>query len=234
MKNIEILFTRLGYSFSKTEIIKEALRHSSYVNENKELRLKDNERLEFLGDAVLDLAVSHILMDRFSDLREGDLSKYRAAVVNEAGLCRVARFLELGEYILLGKGEEMTNGREKPSILANTMESVLGALYLDAGFEKTLAIITMLFQPVIEGIKSKKTDNDYKSMLQEFTQEQMKTLPEYILIEENGLPHNKTFRVAVKIGETPMAEGTGRSKKEAEQNAAREAFYCLANPEEEI
>jgi ribonuclease III len=234
MKNIETLFIKLDYSFSKTEIIKEALRHSSYVNENKELSLKDNERLEFLGDAVLDLAVSHILMDKFSDLREGDLSKCRASIVNEAGLCRVARFLELGEFILLGKGEEMTNGREKPSILANTMESVLGALYLDAGFEKTLAIITMLFQPVIEGIKSKKTDNDYKSMLQEFTQEQMKTLPEYILIDENGLPHNKTFRVAVKIGETPMAEGIGRSKKEAEQNAAREAFYCLANPTEEI
>jgi ribonuclease-3 len=228
MNNLETLFKKLGYSFTKTDIIEEALRHSSYVNEYRELRLKDNERLEFLGDAVLDLAISHILMERFIDLREGDLSKYRAAIVNESGLYRVARFLELGEYILLGKGEEMTNGREKPSILANTMEAVLGALYLDAGFEKTHAIITMLFTPVIDNIKSKRSDSDYKSLLQEYTQEQLKTLPEYILIEENGLPHDKTFRVAVKIGDTSMAEGIGRSKKEAEQNAAREAFYCLA------
>ncbi len=234
MKNIENLYKKLDYCFTRTEIISEALRHSSYVNEYRELRLKDNERLEFLGDAVLDLAISHILMERFNDLREGDLSKYRASIVNENGLCRVARFLDLGEYILLGKGEEMTNGREKPSILANTMEAVLGALYLDAGFEKTLAIITVLFMPVIDNIKSKKSDNDYKSLLQEYTQEQLKTLPEYTLIEENGLPHNKTFRVAVKIGDAPMAEGIGRSKKEAEQNAAREAFHCLANQEEEI
>jgi ribonuclease III len=234
MNTIENLFKKLEYCFKNTDTIAEALRHSSYVNENKELRIKDNERLEFLGDAVLDLAISHILMDKFSDLREGDLSKYRAAIVNESGLCMVARYLELGEYILLGKGEEMTNGREKPSILADTMESVLGALYLDAGFEKTLSIITTLFLPIIDSIKSKKTDNDYKSMLQEYTQEQLKTLPEYILIDENGLPHSKTFRVAVKIGETAMAEGSGKSKKEAEQNAAREAFYCLTTPKEEI
>lgn len=232
MKNIENLYRKLDYYFTRTDLISEALRHSSYVNEYRELRLKDNERLEFLGDAVLDLAISHILMEKFSDLREGDLSKYRAAIVNESGLCRVARFLELGKYIFLGKGEEMTNGREKPSILANTMESVLGALYMDAGFEKTLAIITVLFMPVIDNIKSKKSDNDYKSMLQEYTQEQLKTLPEYILTDENGLPHNKTFRVAVKIGEAAFAEGIGKSKKEAEQNAAREAFYCLAKKEE--
>lgn len=234
MENIEKLYKKLEYAFVKTDIIAEALRHSSYVNENKDLKLKDNERLEFLGDAVLDLAISHILMERFPDLREGELSKYRAAIVNENGLCKAARYLDLGEHILLGKGEEMTNGRAKSSILADALESVLGALYLDAGFDKTLVIITALFLPLIDTIKSKKTDNDYKSMLQEYTQEQLKILPEYILIEENGLPHDKIFRVAVKIGETPMAEGIGRSKKEAEQNAAREAFYCLANPEEEI
>ncbi len=202
------------------------------MNEYRELRLKDNERLEFLGDAVLDLAISHILMERFVDLKEGDLSKYRAATVNENSLCRVARSLELGKHILLGKGEEMTNGREKPSILANTMESVLGALYLDAGFEKTLAIIRTLFMPAIDNIKSKKADSDYKSMLQEYTQEQLKILPEYLLIEENGQPHNKIFTVAVKINETRMAKGIGRSKKEAEQNAAREAYYCLVKKEE--
>ncbi len=234
MKSVENLSKKLDYNFIDVHIIEEALRHSSYVNENKELKLKDNERLEFLGDAVLDLAISHILMEKFTDLREGDLSKYRAAIVNESGLCKVAKYLDLGDYILLGKGEDMTNGREKPSILANTMESVLGALYLDAGFEKTLDIIGMLFMPIIDNISSIKSDNDFKSMLQEHTQEQLKILPDYILIDENGLPHNKTFRVAVKIGEALIAEGTGRSKKEAEQNAAREAFFCLVNLKENI
>lgn len=232
MKLIEELCKKLGYDFTGMEILEEALRHSSYVNENRDLKLRDNERLEFLGDAVLDLAISHILMDKFSDLREGDLSKYRATIVNESGLCKVAKGLELGEYILLGKGEEMTDGREKPSILANTMESVLGALYLDAGFERTRDIIGHLFAPLISNIKSKKSSYDYKSMLQEHTQNILKILPEYVLIDENGLPHNKTFRVAVKIGEQLMAEGIGRSKKEAEQKAAREAFYCLLNQKE--
>ena len=143
MQNIEELYIKLDYNFTRPDTLEEALRHSSYVNENRDLNLNDNERLEFLGDAVLDLAISHILMERFADLREGDLSKYRANVVNESGLYRVAKSLNLGDYILLGKGEELTNGREKPSILANTMEAVLGALYLDSGFEKTRDIVKL-------------------------------------------------------------------------------------------
>ncbi|MGD9158966.1 MAG: ribonuclease III [Desulfobacteraceae bacterium] len=234
MRTTEELYKKLNYQFTSTDTIEEALRHSSYVNENRDLKLNDNERLEFLGDAVLDLAVSHILMERFADLREGDLSKYRATVVNENSLCRIARGLDLGDNILLGKGEEMTNGREKPSILANTMEAVLGALYLDAGFEKTKEIISLLFMPLINNIKSKKSSNDHKSTLQEYTQNHLKILPEYLLIDESGLPHKKTFKVAVKIGEELMAEGIGRSKKEAEQKAAREAFYCLLNQKENI
>ena len=234
MKTIEELCEKLNYNFTRPETLEEALRHSSYTNENRELQLKDNERLEFLGDAVLDLAISHILMEKFKDLKEGDLSKYRAKVVNESGLCKVAKSLDLGEYILLGKGEEITDGREKPSILANTMEAVLGALYLDSEFGKTRDIISLLFMPLINSIKSKKSSNDHKSTLQEYTQNHLKILPEYLLINESGLPHNKTFKVAVKIGEALMAEGTGRSKKEAEQMAAREAFYCLLNQKENI
>ena len=234
MQHIDKLDKKLGHRFKKKELIEEALRHSSYVNENRDLKLEDNERLEFLGDAVLDLAISHILMEKFSDLREGDLSKYRATVVNENSLCKVARGLDLGEHVMLGKGEEMTNGREKPSILANTMEAVLGALYLDTGFEKTKEIISLLFMPLITSIKSKKSSNDHKSALQEYTQNHLKILPEYLLIDENGLPHKKIFKVAVKIGETLMAEGTGRSKKEAEQKAAKEAFNCLLNQKENI
>ena len=234
MRNNDKFDKKLGYRFKKEELLEEALRHSSYVNENRELDLRDNERLEFLGDSVLDLAISHILMEKFTDLKEGDLSKFRATIVNESGLCRVAKGLDLGEYISLGKGEEITNGRNKSSILANTMEAVLGALYLDAGFEKTREIISLLFVPLLKNIKSKKSSYDHKSMLQEYTQNHLKILPEYILINESGLPHNKTFKVAVKIGEGLMAEGTGRSKKEAEQKAAKEAFYCLVSQTENI
>ena len=234
MQNTEELCKKLNYNFTRTDILEEALRHSSYANENRDLKLNDNERLEFLGDAVLDLAVSHILMEKFTDLNEGDLSKYRATVVNESGLEKIAQSLNLGEFIQLGKGEEMTNGREKPSILANTMEAVLGALYLDAGYEKTREIINFLFMPLIDNTTSKKNGNDHKSSLQEYTQNHLKILPEYLLIDEGGLPHNKTFKVAVKIGETMMAEGTGRSKKEAEQKAAREAFHCLLRQKENI
>lgn len=234
MQNTEELCKKLNYNFTRFDTLEEALRHSSYVNENRDLNLNDNERLEFLGDAVLDLAISHILMEKYSDLREGDLSKYRATVVNENGLCRIAKGLDLGKYILLGKGEEITNGRDKPSILADTMEAILGALYLDAGFEKTRDIIGILFMPLMNNIKSKKSSNDHKSTLQEYTQNHLKLLPEYLLIDESGLPHDKTFKVAVKIGEALIADGTGRSKKEAEQKAAREAFSCLQNQKENI
>lgn len=221
------LSQKLGYTFKKQEILIQAFRHSSYVNEQTDSDLRDNERLEFLGDAVLDLAISHVLMELFQDSKEGDLSKCRATVVNENGLYQVARTLALGDYLTLGKGEEVTGGRKRPSILANTMEAVLGALYLDAGFEKTKEIIRRLFLPLLEEIETDKTVNDYKSQLQEYTQEVYKTRPEYVLVGENGLPHDKTFRVALHLKGKAMAEGEGKSKKEAEQKAAKKAFECL-------
>ena len=234
MKNINDLCKKLNYTFKNIELLEEALRHSSFVNENRELNLKDNERLEFLGDAVLDLAISHTLMGKFLEMKEGDLSKFRATIVNESGLHRVAAELDLGDFIFLGKGEELTNGREKSSILANTMESLIGAIYLDAGFEKVRDIIETLFSPLIDKIKPHKSNNDYKSMLQEHTQNLFKTLPEYLLVDEEGMPHEKTFKVALKIKGAVVAEGKGKSKKEAEQNAAREAFYCLVNKKENL
>ena len=136
--------------------------------------------------------------------------------------------MELGGYILLGKGEEQTNGREKPSILANTMEAFLGALYLDAGFLRTKEIIYRLFLPLIEDIETNDRNSDYKSMLQELTQDVYKTLPEYFLKDESGPPHNKTFKVVLLLNGESVAEGEGKSKKEAEQKAAREAFHCLS------
>jgi ribonuclease-3 len=225
--NLNELSKRLCYTFKKPEILIQAFRHSSYVNEQTDSDLRDNERLEFLGDAVLDLAISHVLMELFQDSKEGDLSKYRATVVNENGLYQVAQSLALGDYLTLGKGEEVTGGRKRPSILADTMEAVLGALYLDAGFEKTKEIIRRLFLPLLGEIETEKADNDYKSRLQEYTQEVYKTRPEYVLIGESGPPHNKTFRVALHLQGKTMAEDEGKSKKEAEQKAAKKTFECL-------
>ncbi|MFH1349861.1 MAG: ribonuclease III [Pseudomonadota bacterium] len=233
-KDINELYERLLYRFRQPELIEEAIRHSSYVNECADLSLRDNERLEFLGDAVLDLAISHILMELFQDAKEGDLSKYRASVVNERGLYNIARRLELGHYLLLGKGEEVSGGREKPSILANTMEALLGALYIDAGFDKTKAIINRLFLPLIAKIDSGKIVRDFKSLLQEYTQERHKARPEYLLVAENGPAHDKTFQVVITLNGKTISEGEGKSKKEAEQVAAKEAFFCLTENRQEI
>jgi ribonuclease-3 len=221
------LSTELDYEFGKPELLKEAFRHSSYVNEIGESGLKDNERLEFLGDAVLDLAVSHILMELFREEKEGVLSKCRAAIVNEKVLCQAAKDLRLGNYLLLGKGEELSGGREKPSILANVLEALIGALYLDSGFSKTKDIIHRLFVPVLGKIDIEVILDDFKSVLQEFTQEVYKTRPEYLMVSESGPAHDKMFTVAVYVQGKLMAEGQGRSKKEAEQKAAKETFLCL-------
>ena len=234
MKDTKEVCEKLGYDFKDKHLLEQAFQHSSYVNELRDSGIKNNERLEFLGDAVLDLAISHILMEIYEKAKEGDLSKYRALIVNEKGLCMVAKKLDLGSYLLLGKGEETTEGRDKPSILANTMEALLGALYLDAGFNVTKEIIQRLFLPMIKGMESRNINNDYKSMLQEYTQEAYKSLPEYHLVEESGLAHDKTFRVALRLKGEMIAHGVGKSKKEAEQAAAREAFYCLSEDRKEF
>ena len=233
-KDIDLLIKKLEYRFNRPELLEEAFRHSSYVNELGDSGLDDNERMEFLGDAVLDLAISHILMELFEDAKEGDLSKFRATVVNEKGLCQVAKDLELGDYVLLGRGEEITKGREKPSILANCMEALLGALYLDAGFIKTKGIIHRLFLPLLEQMESKNMADDFKSILQEYTQEIYKTRPDYLLVKESGPAHNKKFRMALSLDGKIIAKGEGKSKKEAEQKAAREAFFCLTGDRRDL
>ena len=234
MKDIHEFSKILGYTFKQPYLLAEAFRHASYVNERVNSNLRDNERLEFLGDAVLDLAVSDILMELFHDAKEGDLSKQRASVVDERGLCHVARELGLGDYLLLGKGEELSLGREKSSILANTMEALIGALYLDAGFTKTKEIIHRLFLPLLGKADPGEELNDFKSLLQEYTQERYKTRPEYLLADDSGPAHDKTFRVALCLNKKIIAEGVGKSKKEAEQGAAKEAFFCLTTARENL
>ena len=214
------LSKRVGYTFKRPELLFQALRHASYVNEQDDANLEDNERLEFLGDAVLDLAISHLLMERFQDAEEGTLSKYRALVVDELGLYRVALTLQLGNYLLLGKGEEQSSGREKPSILADTIEALLGAVYLDAGFNKTMEVITRLFAPLLDRVET-------EEMVHEYTQENYKTLPRYRLVKESGPAHNKTFTVVLTLNGETLGQAEGKSKKEAEQKVAREAFLCM-------
>lgn len=227
MRDLKEFEERLGYVFTRPELLEEALRHASYAHEQEKADSRDNERFEFLGDAVLDLAVSHLLMQLFESAREGDLSKFRASVVNEKVLSQVAGDLGVGEVLLLGKGEEMGGGRTKPSILADALEALLGAIYLDAGFDRTMGIIQSLFHPLIANLDSLQSMEDYKSLLQEYTQNAYKVRPEYVVIHESGPSHDKVFRVAIYLQGKLLAEAEGKNKKEAEQKAAREAFHCM-------
>jgi len=221
------LSKRIGYRFKDRSILLNALCHASFSNEQSSSQLPNNERLEFLGDAVLELAISDLLMDRFSNAEEGLLSRYRATLVDEAGLCRVATGIELGKYIFLGKGEELSGGREKPSILADAMEALIGAVYMDGGFERAKAVVIRLFSPRIQKLGNKEMVYDFKSLLQELTQQEYKTIPAYRLVEEWGPPHDKVFRVSVSIRGEVVAHGQGKSKKEAEQQAARIAYNTI-------
>jgi ribonuclease III len=201
----------------------EALRHSSYVNEQTDGKLRDNERMEFLGDAVLNLAIGHLLSQSYPEMREGDLSRIRANLVNETRLSEMARSIELGDYLLLGKGEIQTNGREKNSILANAFEAVLAAIYLDGGYDTALTIIKHHFKYFVGEAYDLNECMDFKSRLQEAAQGSLKAIPVYEVIQESGPDHDKTFRVQMTVG-LIKAEGIGKSKKTAEQEAARKGL----------
>ena len=217
----------IGYRFADLGLLDNALTHRSFVNENSTLPCKDNERLEFLGDAVLELTVSDMLMKKFSDLAEGELSKLRASLVNEQPLAKLALSFRIGELLLLGKGEEATGGRTKPSLLANALESVIAAMYLDGGFDRTAAFVGRLFNPLIETGAAAAVYRDYKTTAQEICQNLFKELPRYTVISETGPDHEKRFEISLVVGERILATGTGRSKKEAEQQAAKKALEIL-------
>lgn len=216
----------LNYFFADKRLIEEALRHSSYVNEAPTAGLRDNERLEFLGDAVLNLAVGHILMERFVDLNEGDLSRMRSALVNEQQLARLARRLDLGLHIRLGKGEAQTGGNEKSSILAGTIEALIAAVYLDGGFGSAFEIVQSMFLPLVCQMEHASQHIDFKSQLQELVQIRSGAMPVYTVTREEGPDHDKTFWVLLRVKEVET-EGVGKSKKTAEQDAARKALNRL-------
>ncbi|MEE4114349.1 MAG: ribonuclease III [Desulfobacteraceae bacterium] len=216
----------LGYRFRCAEQLTAALRHTSFVNEQPQAGITSNERLEFLGDAVLNLVISHLLMARYPDLTEGELSRNRAQLVNETELATIAREIGLGPHLLLGKGEVQTDGREKNSILADATEAVIAAIYIDGGFDAAFGFVENQFRERLRNANRTRHDTDYKSMLQERVQSIHHDVPRYAVVDEFGPDHDKTFRVQMTVAGI-TAEGDGKSKKMAEQEAARAGLDLL-------
>jgi ribonuclease-3 len=219
---------RLGLRFGDRATALAAVTHKSYANEHRVATgLGDNERLEFLGDAVIDLAVSHRLMERFPEAREGELSKMRAAVVDELGLCEMARALDLGPLLRLGRGEELTGGRQKASLLADAMEAVIAAVFLEAGLGPVLGIVDRFLGEAFARATAGTLDRDFKTQLQELAQSRLRATPRYRVVGERGPDHSKTFEVETDLRGEVLGFGMGRSKKDAEQAAAKLALEAL-------
>jgi ribonuclease III len=214
----------LGNPELQDDLLDQALTHRSYAYENG--GLPTNERLEFLGDSVLGVVVTDTLFRAHPKLSEGRLAKLRAAVVNARALAQVAHTIDLGKHIKLGRGEETTGGRKKASILSDTVEAVIGAVYLSGGFETASNVVHLLFDPLMENAAGLGAGLDWKTSLQELTAERSLGVPEYI-IEDEGPDHEKVFTAQVKVGDTLYGHGTGRSKKEAEQQAAEAAYVAI-------
>lgn len=228
--NLEWLQERLGYTFGDRAVLLQSLTHTSYGHEflqEKTIALRDNERLEFLGDAILDVIISDILLESFPNANEGQLSKMRAAVVNEKTLSQVAKSISLYNYIRLGKGEALTGGQQKPSILSSTFEALIAAVYLDGGFNAVYPVVRHLFAPLFAEEKELIAFYDHKTQLQEIVQARWKITPTYHLLQTQGPDHAKIFEVEVRMNGKTLAAASGLSKKEAEQNAARAAIETV-------
>jgi len=211
---------KIFYQFSDWELLNQSLTHKSYAYEVLKDNGKHYEMLEFLGDAVLDTVISHLLMKKYPEATEGELSKSRSSLVNTKRLSILARQFGLGEYILLGKGEDQSQGRSKPTILTCVYEAVIGAIYLDGGFDKVAKVIYSHFEQLLSHKLSKGIYRDFKSRLQEYVQGTLKTIPEYHVLGESGPPHAKEFAIHIKINGKVYGSGRGKSKKEAQQRAA--------------
>ena len=224
MRKIRELEEKIGYCFQDQELLKHALRHSSYVNEKHMKKHECNERLEFLGDAVLEVVSSEFLFFEHQTMPEGELTKKRASMVCEPALSFCARDIDLGEYLLLGKGEEATGGRKRDSVTSDAMEALIGAIYLDGGFASAKEFIHRF---ILNDLENKKLFFDSKTILQEIVQGSSDEHVSYELIREEGPDHNKTFCTAVRIGGRTYGEGEGRTKKASEQQAAYQAILRL-------
>ena len=224
MKEIKDLEKILAVNFDNHNILLQALTHRSYINENKSQKLSHNERLEFLGDAVLELVVTEFLYTKFPDKAEGELTAFRASLVNTYTLSEASEKLRLNDFILLSKGESKDTGRARQYILANTFEAIVGAIYLDKGFKKARDFIADNLFDLIDNIIEKRLWQDAKSLFQELAQDKVGITPLYKTIKEQGPDHNKLFTIGVYLEEELVATGDGQSKQEAEQEAARNAI----------
>ncbi len=222
---ISELEQKLNYKFKNIDLLKNALTHSSYANE-EHCRFGSNERLEFLGDSVLSIIVSEYIYKNFKELPEGELTKLRASLVCEKALCAFSRELQLGKYLYLGKGEAHNHGEERPSILADAFEAVLAAIYLDGGFDPAKKHVLRF---ITEELRSRDDDafKDYKTMLQEVIQKNPEERLVYILTDETGPDHDKRFTVEVHLNSNVIGSGVGKSKKQAEQEAAHQALLLM-------
>lgn len=224
MSRLTELETVIGYEFKQEGLLRQALTHSSFANEKHMKKLSDNERLEFLGDAVLEVVSSEFLYRNYPKLPEGDLTKLRASIVCEPTLALCTKEIDLGRYLYLGKGENQTGGRDRKSILSDAMEAVIGAIYLDGGFEPARDFIHRF---ILTDIEHKKLFYDSKTILQEVVQGNYEEPLHYVLLAEEGPDHDKNFRVEARIGERTIGEGSGHTKKAAEQEAAYKALLML-------
>jgi ribonuclease III len=228
--NLERLQERLGHVFGDRGILLQAMTHTSFGHENlsdKPIALRDNERLEFLGDAILDVVVSDILLEAFPSANEGQLSKMRAAVVNEKTLAELAKTIQLQDCVRLGKGETQTGGAMKPSSLSCALEALIAAIYLDGGFNAVYPVVRHLFAPLFVEERELMAFYDHKTQLQEMIQSRWRVTPTYHLLQTRGPDHAKTFEVEVRMNGKSLAVALGSSKKEAEQNAARAAIQTV-------
>lgn len=219
---------KIGYEFKDKTLLERALTHSSYANENGTL---NNERLEFLGDSVLSIIVSDYIFKRMKDVNEGDLSKFRATLVCEKSLASIAEKISLNSLVMLGKGEDRMGGRQRPSIISDAFEAILGAIYLDAGFETAQKWLLNLMTERIEQVLNGAFYSDYKSTLQEMVQKDGKSVVTYATINTEGKEHNRIFTVQVEINGEPVKVACGHSKKSAEQKAAKAAIEYLRSSE---
>ncbi len=227
MADLAALQPVLGVSFNDLSLLEQALVHSSYINENPAFAATSNERLEFLGDAILGFIIAERLYHDLRHPSEGEMTKLRSAMVRQDSLARIATAIGLGHYLYLGKGEEASGGRHKPTNLAAVLEAVIAAIYLDQGLATTRDVVPKLFSAELEKAVSQGTEVDHKSQLQEFTQAKWQLAPTYHVIEAVGPDHDKTFTVEVWVGDTVLGRGSGKSKKMAETEAARSALQRL-------
>ena len=227
MAELNTLEKRIGITFKDTSLLKQVFIHSSYSNENPEYANMNNERLEFLGDSVLNFVISGKIYQEFPALPEGKLTEIRVSLIREETLAQMASDLELGTYMYLGKGEETTGGRGRQTNLADTFEALIGALFLDQGLSKTRDFILRQFDNQLSSIKDGSIAINYKSLLQEYTQAEYTMLPQYQLVKETGPDHDKNFTIRVMLGGQVLGTGNGKSKKAAEMEAARLACETL-------